>query len=71
MVLLPNIVRVLKGEESLLLILPKKVNLELKIDHRDLLEYRIYNDKIIIQKINPGQEFLEKDNIGEIFHDIS
>ncbi|CAN5865468.1 hypothetical protein BH23THE1_BH23THE1_13570 [soil metagenome] len=49
---LKSIIKVLKGEESLLLILPKEVNTEINIEHGDLLEYNVQDNKLIITRID-------------------
>jgi bifunctional DNA-binding transcriptional regulator/antitoxin component of YhaV-PrlF toxin-antitoxin module len=52
-----NHVRALSGNESLLLIFPKEVTSHLKIEHEDLLEYSVQDNKLIVKRID-----LELDN---------
>ncbi len=51
MQLLNKIVKALKGEESLLLILPKEVSNDLAISDQDLLKYEVKNGQLLITKI--------------------
>jgi bifunctional DNA-binding transcriptional regulator/antitoxin component of YhaV-PrlF toxin-antitoxin module len=54
-----NIIKALKGNESLLLILPKEAGIELGIANHDWLKYEIKDSEIIIRKIDFGcREFL-------------
>jgi hypothetical protein len=46
-----NIIKALEGEESLLLVLPKKVSIDLDIDDQDWLKYELKNGQIIIGKV--------------------
>ncbi len=48
---LNQIVKALKGEESLLLIFPKEVGAELDIANQDLLKYEINGRELVIKKI--------------------
>jgi len=47
-----NITKALKGNESLLLILPKEISAELNIADQDLLEYEVKGMQIVINKLN-------------------
>lgn len=53
MFILGNIVKALRGEETLLLILPKEAGKELNIVDQDLLKYEIIKDghQLVITKI--------------------
>ena len=46
-----KIIKALKGDESLLLILPKDAGSQLDIAHQDLLKFEIKNGRLIIKKI--------------------
>ena len=48
-------IRALKGDESLLLILPKEVSEKLNIVHQDWLQYDIKKGKLVIRRLD-GQE---------------
>jgi antitoxin component of MazEF toxin-antitoxin module len=54
-----NIIKSLIGEESLLLILPKKVGAELNIANQDLLKFEVENRHLVIKKLEFG------DNVSE------
>ena len=54
-----NIIKSLIGEESLLLILPKKVGLELDIANQDWLKFEVENRQLVIKKLEIG------DNVSE------
>jgi hypothetical protein len=46
-----NFIKVLRGAESLLLILPKEVGAELDIANQDWLKFEIKNRELVIKKI--------------------
>jgi antitoxin component of MazEF toxin-antitoxin module len=52
-----NFIKALKGELSLLLILPKEVSNKLDIVNQDLLKFEVKNRELVIKKI----EIAEKD----------
>jgi antitoxin component of MazEF toxin-antitoxin module len=52
-----NFIKALKGELSLLLILPKEVSNKLDIVNQDLLKFEVKNRELVIKKI----EISEKD----------
>ena len=54
MFLIKKIIKALKGDESLLLILPKEVFSEIKIENGDLLEYVVQDNKLIVNRIDLG-----------------
>ena len=47
-----NIIKALRGKESLLLIFPKDACNELDIADEDLLEFQIRNNELVIKKID-------------------
>ena len=47
-----NLIKSLIGEESLLLILPKNVSLELDITNKDWLKFEVKDKQLVITKIN-------------------
>lgn len=48
-----NIVKALRGEESLLLILPKEVGIELHIANQDLLKFEVKDkQQLLITKVS-------------------
>jgi hypothetical protein len=52
MFILKNIVKALRGEESLLLLLPKEVGTELNIANQDLLKFEIKDkQQLLITKV--------------------
>ncbi len=46
-----NLIKSLIGEESLLLILPKKVSLELDIANKDWLKFEVKDKQLVINKL--------------------
>ena len=46
-----NLIKSLIGEESLLLILPKKVSSELNIVNQDWLKFEVKNKQLVIKKL--------------------
>jgi hypothetical protein len=54
-----NLIKSLIGEESLLLILPKKVGTELNIENWDWLKFEVENRQLVIKKLEIG------DNVSE------
>jgi len=48
-----KVVKALKGDESLLLILPKEVSAELDIVNQEWLQYEVRNQELVIKKLKP------------------
>ncbi len=55
MVKLNNIIKALEGDESLLLVLPKEVSMELDIADQDWLRYKVMNGELVIRKVEAGE----------------
>ncbi len=55
MVKLKNIIKALEGDESLLLVLPKEVSMELDIADQDWLGYKVMNGELVIRKVEAGE----------------
>jgi antitoxin component of MazEF toxin-antitoxin module len=49
-----NFIKALKGEVSLLLILPNEVSSELHIANQDWLKFEIKNSQLVIKKLEVG-----------------
>jgi bifunctional DNA-binding transcriptional regulator/antitoxin component of YhaV-PrlF toxin-antitoxin module len=54
-----NIIKALKGSESLLLVLPKEVSAELNIANQDWLKFEIKNRQIVIKKIESNESYIK------------
>ncbi len=63
-----NIIKALKGNESLLLIFSKDAINELGIADEDLLEFQIRNKELVIKKIDYDKITLN-DDMGDSIHD--
>ena len=50
-----NIIKALEGNESLLLVLPKEVSMELDIADQDWLRYKVMDGALVIKKVEPGE----------------
>ncbi len=50
-----NIIKALEGDESLLLVLPKEVSMELDIADQDWLRYSVKNGELVIKKVEAGE----------------
>ena len=50
-----NIIKALEGDESLLLVLPKEVSMELDIADQDWLRYKVKNGELVIKKVEAGE----------------
>jgi hypothetical protein len=50
-----NIIKALEGNESLLLVLPKEVSMELDIADQDWLRYKVMDGELVIKKVEPGE----------------
>ncbi len=50
-----NIIKALEGDESLLLVLPKEVSMELDIADQDWLRYSVMNGELVIKKVEAGE----------------
>ncbi len=48
-------IKALEGDESLLLILPKEVSMELDIADQDWLRYKVMDGKLVIKKAEAGE----------------
>ncbi len=50
-----KIIKALEGDESLLLVLPKEVSMELDIADQDWLRYKVMNGELVIRKVEAGE----------------
>ena len=50
-----NIIKALEWNESLLLVLPKEVSMELDIADQDWLRYKVMNGELVIKKVEAGE----------------
>lgn len=50
-----NVVKALKGDQSLLLVLPKEVGMKLGIANQEWLRYEVKNGELVIKKAKDGE----------------
>jgi hypothetical protein len=55
MVEIKNIIKALEGNESLLLVFPKEVSMELYIADQDWLQYEVKDGQLVIKKVEPEE----------------
>jgi antitoxin component of MazEF toxin-antitoxin module len=58
-------IKVLKGAESLLLILPKELGNKLDIENQEMLKVIVRNKELVIKKISDGERTQTTNNMEE------